>query len=872
MIKAHQAPNSGAITSANRLTQPDATVARLVLLLSIVISSCVAALAQSNAGFVLQGQVVDQAGAFIRNANVVLRDDSQNEVGVENTDEEGRFAFDEAPAGSYNLTVEAKGFTRFASRVTVKAANTDRLKITLNVEDLKGEVEVKGERKGLSAEANANASAIVLRGNAIKRLPRDEEQLRLALERIAGSFAGVLQVSVNGISGSGLPPTATIKEIRINSDPFSAAYHEPGSARVEIETKSGEGKTQGSVYLGYRNSAIDARNAFTLIKPPLEHRDVGGYISSSLGRRTSIFGLAERRERDETTPITANLTDGLLNFNVPTPSRSVLYNLRADFQPTDKQTISLFLHHDEGRQRGPEITSFDLPERISETRTAGQALQASWRLIISPSLINEVQLRVSRERATSETGNPAAAIEVAGAFNRGGPQCCPERHVGDRLSFADNLTFSSGRHLVKAGVSIAGARIDGLSQRNFGGTQYFASLDQFRAGQPELFTINAGDPGLRFGIWNFAGYAQDEIRLRPGFSISPGLRYETQTDPADRNNFAPRLGFALSPFKSQSAVIRGGAGIFYQQLEEGQLAQALRYNGVRQRQVIINNPGLQDPFGGLPIASFPISVNRLAGDLRTPYHFHSAIGIERRLPSDFILTVTYDYIRGVRLFRSRDINAPLPGSLARPRPELMRVTQLESSNASTSHGLKLGFSGSVGERVSLFGNYTLSRVIDFADGPDALPADNYNLAAERGLSARDQRHQLFLGAFLVLPYGVEASPFFYFNTGSPYSVTTGFDDNNDSIVNDRPAGVRRNSERGPNFTSLDLRLSKTFGFGGQSADARPFAIEVAGDATNLFNRVNLASFIGVQTSPFFRQANSALNPRQINLQVIFYFN
>src|SRR5215470_4961474 len=122
----------------------------------------------------------------------------------------------------------------------------------------------------------------------------------------------MLNVSVNGISGSGLPPTATINEIRINSDPFSAAYHEPGNARVELETKSGEMKTQGSVYLGYRNSALDARNAFSLVKPPLDNRDAGGYVSGKLlGPRSSIFALAEQRHRDENIPVTAILPTGV---------------------------------------------------------------------------------------------------------------------------------------------------------------------------------------------------------------------------------------------------------------------------------------------------------------------------------------------------------------------------------------------------------------------------------------------------------------------------------------------------------------------------------------------------------------------------------
>ena len=112
----------------------------------------------------------------------------------------------------------------------------------------------------------------------------------------------------------------------------------------------------------------------------------------------------------------------------------------------------------------------------------------------------------------------------------------------------------------------------------------------------------------------------------------------------------------------------------------------------------------------------------------------------------------------------------------------------------------------------------------------------------------------------------------YFNSGRPYNITTGFDDNGDSVVNDRPEGVRRNTGRGPNFASLDFRLSKWFGYRRQGSDQQLFAIEVAAEATNLFNRVNLAEFNGIQTSPFFGHANAAHNPRQIMAQITFYFH
>src|SRR5262249_26610219 len=162
------------------------------------------------------------------------------------------------------------------------------------------------------------------------------------------------------------------------------------------------------------------------------------------GPRSSIFALFERRQHDETLPVTATLPEGGFNTHIPTPSRNLFLNLRADFLLSDRQTVSLSFNHNGGRQRGSELTSFDLPERSSDTRLSEQVLQASWRVIVSPSLINEVLLRVGREGSRNSTNNPAPAVEVAGAFNRGGPQCCPESQTGERLSAADNLTFSSG--------------------------------------------------------------------------------------------------------------------------------------------------------------------------------------------------------------------------------------------------------------------------------------------------------------------------------------------------------------------------------------------------------------------------------------------
>jgi hypothetical protein len=846
-------------------------LSKFLSLLILLGFSFIAVRAQGNA---VRGQVVDQRGSAIGAARVTLSDGAK-EPKAATTDGEGRFVFQGIAAGRYRLAVAAIGFTVYSDEVMVGMSSADPLRISLNVESLKNQVEVTAGRGTLSLDAGANASALVLRGDALKRLPHNQEQLMRVLERMSGSFARSLDISVNGLAGASLPPAATIKEIRINSDPFAASYHELGSARVEVETKGGDEQIQASIYFNYRNSALDARNAFSVVKPPLEYRDLGAWWSSKLfGPRSFIFGLVERQRHDDNIPVTAYLPEGPFNANVPTPSKTLLANLRADFVPSDRHTFSVLFNLNQGRQRGSEITSLDLPERSFDARPVEQSLQASWRAIFSPRLVNEAQIRFVRERAANTTENPSAAVEVGGAFNGGGPQCCPERHAGERLSLADNLSFSAGRHFLKTGVIIAGAHLSQLSERDFGGTFYYASLSFYQLRRPLLYTVSTGEPNLGFSLWQFAGYVQDDIRVKSNFTLSPGLRYESQTHLADRNNFAPRLGFAWSPFKGQNTVIRGGAGVFYQQLEEGRLAEALRYDGVRQRQVIVNRPRLPDPLGGRPIDSFPASINRLADGLRTPYQMHAAIGVEQRLPHDAVLTVTYNYVRGLHLFRSRDANAPQPGTFTRPNPEFGRIAELESSSTATYHGLSIGFSQSIGERVSLFGNYSLSRAIDDADGPTAFPADGYNLIGERGFAARDERHQAFAGALLVLPYRLEVSPMIYFNTGRPYNITTGFDDNGDSVPNDRPTGLRRNSGRGPNFASVDLRLARSFRFGrgaGQT-DVAPFGIEIAAEASNLFNRVNLEDFNGIQTSPFFGRANAAHPARQIALQLNLYFH
>jgi hypothetical protein len=199
-------------------------------------------------------------------------------------------------------------------------------------------------------------------------------------------------------------------------------------------------------------------------------------------------------------------------------------------------------------------------------------------------------------------------------------------------------------------------------------------------------------------------------------------------------------------------------------------------------------------------------------------------------------------------------------------------------------------------RTTLFANYSWIHREDDNDGAFSLPADTYDLAAEWAPASSIPRHSFsgmlttrFLSAFRL---GLTATA----HTGTPYNITTGRDDNGDTVFTDRPAGTRRNSGTQRGAWDTAARLSYAFGFGqrpaggsggpmimiqriggpasagdmlGGSGDGGPedkrVRFELYVSAQNLFNNVNPVGFSGVMTSPFFGRPTAAMPARRIDV-------
>jgi hypothetical protein len=393
-----------------------------------------------------------------------------------------------------------------------------------------------------------------------------------------------------------------------------------------------------------------------------------------------------------------------------------------------------------------------------------------------------------------------------------------------------------------------------------------------------------------------------------------GLRAEAQTHLPDHLNLAPRLGVAWSPFSSGKTTVRGGFGIFYDWLGSSVYEETLRVNGTQQVDIVILSPGYPNPYsnvdGSKPGAQLPPSLVQLDPVMRMPYIEQFSLGVQQQLPHSFMLMVNTMFQRGVHLLRGHNLNAPWPGAAERPNPEIGNLTQVESTANSSLKSLSVNW-GRMGRKFHFMMNYVLSSAINETDDALSLPSDNWNLRADRGPASYDAQHRFFVMGGMPTLKEIQVSPMFNFSSAMPYNITTGYDNNGDSVSNDRPAGVWRNSARGASTWDVSLRLSRTWGFGKERSglsgmmpmggslppppgagggpgpggggpgggggipmfpgeSAKRFQLQCYLQAYNLFNHANLTNFVGVQTSSFYGQATAAQAARR--LEAGFRFN
>src|SRR5215204_5606539 len=868
-----------------------------LVLMSGVVSLCIAqAVAQvSGAAASLSVKITDPSGAVIVNARASLKG-AKAPAHILETDKNGRATFSQLPPGRYELQVEAAGFESVELKEVILKPGNNVVELNLQIAEIRAEVAVTTDRRETMTDPRGPAFTTVLTQEQIANLPDDPEQLDAVLREMAGPGA---LIRVNGFSGGRLPPKSQIREIRFKLNPYAAENHEPGLVSVDIFTRPGMDTWHGTFNFGFRDESLAARNTFAPFRGPEQYRRFGLTLDGPLvAKRTSLFVTAEGSLSFDSKTIVAAAPAGAFSALARVPARTLNLSARIEHVLTKYHTLRAEYQRNALAQNNLGVGNFDLPERAFSSHQVEHLLRFSDTGPFYQRFVNEVRFQMRWQDIDLLPANFNPAIQVLNAFNSGGAQTNSSRNVR-QFEFVDNLDFAIGKHAMKIGLIVDSHHETTDERRNANGTFIFSSLDAFSAGLPTTFTQRIGSGSISFSQYRFGGFWQDDLRIRKSVTINFGARYDFQTNVKNQKNFAPRFGLVWSPFANGQTTIRAGGGFFYDWLDTDTYLQTLLVDGRRQVDLVIRHPGFPNPFSGSSSTVLPPSLIILAPDLRLPYIQQWSLGVERQVTKKFVLRTNYLYQRSVHVIRGHNINVPLAGS-GRPDPTAGNINQIESSANARLNQFNINFAPQAlrSTRIYWLVNYTWLKATNETDGPLSLPANNFDLAPERGPSISDSRHRLFVISNIRILNPLRLGTILRVTSATPYNITTGFDDNGDTTINDRPPGVGRNSARGAAQVDLSARLSWTIGFGkvraqkaesGQptvirsrnSADTLGALSSIGSDSRygmqfylqvfNVLNHANLINFTGVQTSPFFGHATTALPGRRLEVGLRFNF-
>jgi Carboxypeptidase regulatory-like domain len=777
----------------------------LSLLLTLLVAS--ATFAQTAK---IKGRVMDTSGSVMPGVQVKLyQEDKVVQEGV--TSPSGDFEIAINP-GDYKLEIAAPDFTTYTEMVKV-TSDMSPLAVTMELATFSQNVEVTETRTELSIDSDASLSTTVLGRDFIDALPDDEDELATYLQQIAGTRGGAggnTSFIIDGFTGGRIPPKDQIQEIRISNSPFSAEFSGIGYGRTEIITRAGTGDFRGQMNFQFRDESLNGRNPFNVVdgaiakRPPYQARNFNTNFSGPIIRNKLSLNLQARHNDNENSDIiratTVNPDGTLLQHYDPfvAPNHNRGMNARTQLAINKNNTLYTNFNYQKQDNRNQGLGqngSFTLLERASDRTAHNAEFQVRESSIINTKLVHEVRFEYSHDTNSQTPHTVAAAVNVLDTFNSGGGQN-KNSTKNHETEFGNLLMYSGTKWTVKLGSQGVVRRDHSLSENNFTGSWTFSSLNDYlcvtgfgcAAGAsttPLQFTRTFGDPRLDVNQFEFASFIQNDFKVTSKFNLSFGVRFEDQTNISDHNNIDPRMGFAYQLAKT--TVIRGGAGVFHDRFSEGTVEQLLRLDGTRQSQIIVRNPvgyPLIPEGAVLP----PSSLRTRSAGLANPYNLNQSLSLEQAIYKSWGVTLSWDAQRGIHLYRSRNINAPLPNTGLRPDPSQGNIYQLESTGLSKSNNFTIGMRNQLRGRIQaqMFGSYTLGYTKNDTDGAFSLPVNSYDMRSEWGRSPQDTRHRFNTGMQIRWPWGVSTTTQVNWSSSRPYNITTGQDNNADSTINDRP--------------------------------------------------------------------------------------
>lgn len=906
-----QGGDPATISSASRHAACGVALALLLMMTALPV------LAQST-GATLQGTITDEQGAVMPGATVIIINVETGWTRDVVTDHRGWYRATALTPGNYEVRATLQGFaTQIRQGLTVTIGQEATVNIALKLATLEESVTVTGAAP--LVETTKTTLGTTVTRDSLDNLPL-----------ISRNFAGLatLAPGVTGVGGGGVTAQGqtdrsnsymvdgvsndqivtagnrggfsleAVREFAVMTNQFSAEYGLSSGAVFTVITRSGTNELKGRVFGFHRGDGLDAQNPFSKAqgsgKAPFSQQRYGAFLGGPIMRdRLQYFGSYEGSRQRETSVITSALVP-VGERETPNPSDGHQAFIKTDSRFTDRHSMSLRYRADKNKSTGNSIGGTASRERGTNGDSLVQDIVGNLTSVLSSRALNEFRFQFGRQSTWTTTdgwstdGMPEInrpSIRLGKAYNQ------PQGRDENRWQFINNFTYSLNSHDLKAGADISVIRAPTFFPRNRDGTFTFTTDRPFDPNDlttyPTQFTQSIADPNVNLDDDIVAFFVQDTWRVRTDVTLSMGIRYDRENAfsritgvPDDTNNFAPRFGVVWDPFKDGRTAVRGGYGLYIDQVFLNPPLNVVLAQ--RANDVTIVNPGYPDPFTRGTILSATPSISVASNDIRTPETKSVSLGMKRELITGLALAVDGVYSRGYNQFNNRDLNPRDPVTGLRPDPRYLRVTQYETEGNSWYSALLMSLERRGAKGPGFGVSYTLSKAIRDVEGFLFLAQDQLNPQADKSLASNNRTHQLVARMNWSLPGGFQVAGLLQYRSGSPWNVTTGRDNNGDTEQNDRPdlavpdgdrydratyfsdftgrvGNLGRNANIGPSYVVLDARVSKFL-------QIQRLRFEAFIEAFNATNRVNLGTPVGnLRSSTFGTSTSIQGNQRQVEL-------
>ena len=758
-------------------------------------------------GAAVSGTVLDPDAAAIPGATVLLTPAKGPAISAISRGD-GSFDVQNVPSGTYTFTVTMQGFGSFVKQGVRVGGQPVKINVKLSIEEQSTTITVTTTDDQVSVDPDQNASAVVVKGADLDALSDDPDELSNELTALAGPAAGPNggQIYVDGFTGGQLPPKSAIREIRINQNPFSAQYDQPGFGRIEILTKPGTDKLHGQLSVQGMDKSFNTSSPFlgtSNVQPDYHQIFFIGSVSGAISKNASFNVAGSHRTIQDNNIFSGNIASttpgsgtlctpgmtGCTSNPYPDSLRAFFaprtrYDLspRIDYALTQKNTLTARyqLEHSDAQNQVPN-GGLVLPTAGYSSNSTENSIQLSDTQILSAKLINETRFEFRRTQASQLPNSVAPTLTVTGNFTGGGSAAGTQTSTQDHYEVQNYTSVQLAKNFIRAGVRVRTDRTAQFSTQNLNGTFSYATIASYLANQPFQYIVaNIANPRVGTHLTDVGIYAEDDWKVKPNLTLTYGLRLEAQGTINSNHDLAPRLSANYGvPRKSGNpvTVLRLGYGVFFTRFNVGDVINTIQQNGLNSTEQIFRAPAA----GCSPTNTAPCGTNQIASstlyqlspNLRSEYNSQVAAGVDQQLPRKTTVSLTYLNTIGIHQYFSRS----LPSS-----PTSVQY-QYQSAGYYRQNQILVSVRSQFTQKFSMFGFYAYNRAYSNTGGADTFQTDSLNSYTDYGRFQNTSRAFIF-GSYQA-PFKINISPFLIANSGNPYSITTGTDVNGDSIINDR---------------------------------------------------------------------------------------